>query len=226
MSVCDRWCGLSTLVLYAVLPLLFACNKKTDACEQKLCYNGGVCVDGACVCANGYTGFNCETIPNACGSVVCLNGGACENDSCVCAPGYTGADCGTQETPSAIRVNAVTVTSFPAANGGASWDTDSGPDIYPEIKLGPVVIWTAPEPIQDADPAQDHTFTLDPTFDLNSPTSLYTITLFDQDDLDPDDVMGSVEFTPYSSTNAFPSTLTIAPAGAEVTFTMEVSYIW
>ncbi len=35
----------------------------TDECDSQVCLNGGACVDGACICVNGYTGENCETAP-------------------------------------------------------------------------------------------------------------------------------------------------------------------
>ena len=34
----------------------------TDACKDVTCENGGLCVDGDCVCATGYEGTNCETL--------------------------------------------------------------------------------------------------------------------------------------------------------------------
>lgn len=33
----------------------------TDACSDVTCNNGGICVDGDCVCATGYEGTNCDT---------------------------------------------------------------------------------------------------------------------------------------------------------------------
>ena len=33
----------------------------TDACKDVVCQNAGTCVEGDCVCADGYIGTNCET---------------------------------------------------------------------------------------------------------------------------------------------------------------------
>jgi hypothetical protein len=118
------------------------------------------------------------------------------------------------------------VTSFPATDGGAGWDLTSGPDIFPVLRLGGTTIWTAPTYYENANPTLDYTFTPNPTFNLTSPTSQYTLILYDYDDLDADDQMGGVNFTPYSSSNGFPTTLVLAPAGGAVTFTLNVSYIW
>ncbi len=38
---------------------LVSCD--TDACKDVTCDNGGICVDGTCVCEDGYEGTNCET---------------------------------------------------------------------------------------------------------------------------------------------------------------------
>ena len=216
------------LPLLIILALVFTSCKKedNDPCKDKVCMNGGTCVDGTCVCANGYTGANCETAPNPCTGISCLNGGYCANGSCVCTQGYTGANCSQQVAPTAIRVNWIKVTSFPATDAGAGWDPTSGPDIYPELKLGTTVIWTSPNYNQNADPAQDYTFTPNPLFNLTSPSSQYTLTLYDFDDFDADDWMGGVNFTPYTNTNGFPTTLVLSPTGAAVTFTIGVTYIW
>ena len=34
----------------------------TDACQDVTCNNGGICVDGDCVCATGYEGADCSTL--------------------------------------------------------------------------------------------------------------------------------------------------------------------
>jgi len=87
-------------------------------------------------------------------------------------------------------------------------------------------IWASPTYDQNADPAQDYTFTPIPVIDLNSPFSQYTLTLYDYDDLDADDRMGGINFTPYNGTNGFPATIILAPGGADVTFSLNVTYIW
>jgi len=102
----------------------------------------------------------------------------------------------------------------------------SGPDIFPILSLGASTIWESPTSNQNADPAQDYTFTPNPTFNLTSPSSQYTLTLYDFDDFDANDWMGGVNFTPYNSSNGFPTTIILAPGGAAVTFSLNVSYIW
>lgn len=37
---------------------LFSCAK--DNCDDLMCLNGGVCVDGSCQCPLGFTGANCD----------------------------------------------------------------------------------------------------------------------------------------------------------------------
>jgi hypothetical protein len=220
----------STLIaLLSACMFLFNGCKKDDPCEDKVCFNGGACVDGTCVCANGYSGANCETAPaapDACAGITCLNGGNCANGVCVCSQGYTGADCSQQLTPTGIRINSIKVTSFPATDGGAGWDLTSGPDIFPKLTLGTTTIWESPTYNQNADPSIDYTFTPNPTFNLTSPTSQYTLTLYDYDDLDANDWMGGVNFTPYNSSNGFPTTIVLAPSGSAVSFSLNVSYIW
>lgn len=160
-----------------------------------------------------------------CDNISCLNGGYCANGQCVCPQGYKGADCSQQITPSKIRITKIEVTRFPATDNGAGWDLTSGPDIFPTILLGNNVVWDSPDYFQDANPGTTYTFTPSPAIELTSPTSQYTIRLYDYDDIDADDFMGGILFYPYYSTNKFPSVLTI-DAGGAVAFKLYLSYVW
>jgi hypothetical protein len=203
------------------------CSIAANQCNGVTCLNGGVCVDGVCLCANGYTGVNCSTPPNPCIGISCLNGGYCANGQCVCPQGYTGANCSQQVTPSAMRINSIRVTSFPATDGGFGWDvTSSGPDIYVELRLGGNTVWTSPTIFTDADPGLTYLFTANPSINLTSPLYQHSLLLWDNDDFDPDDEIGGVNFTPYWGNNGFPSTITLAPSGSSVSFVLSVSYIW
>jgi hypothetical protein len=210
------------LLLLSTILTFSSCEK--DPCETTTCLNGGVCIDGDCDCPDGYSGPQCESF-NACFSVICLNGGNCVNGACNCLEGYTGSDCSQQVTPSKIRINRIEVIRFPATDNGAGWDLSSGPDIYPIISKNNSVIWEYPNFIQNANPSNNHNFSVNPVFDLESPNDQYGILLYDYDDFDADDFMGGINFTPYRNNNGFPTTLNI-DAGGDVAFKVYVSYIW
>ena len=78
------------LVIALILMLNFSC--KQDPCKDQVCFNGGACVDGDCICVNGYTGTNCQNEP-PCANVTCFNNGTCINGNCDCPPGYSGNFC-------------------------------------------------------------------------------------------------------------------------------------
>eukprot|EP00057_Strongylocentrotus_purpuratus_P022154 XP_011676628.1 PREDICTED: neurogenic locus notch homolog protein 2 [Strongylocentrotus purpuratus] len=65
------------------------------------CQNGGTCSDGSiCLCAPGYTGYQCEhreCMP------ACINGGSCVNGDCECSPDYEGQFCENLRKPVTIR---------------------------------------------------------------------------------------------------------------------------
>jgi len=98
------------MMLALIILTLNACK---DPCKDVACLNGGACVDGTCVCANGYTGANCDTAPDLCVGVPCLNGGTCVNGTCVCANGYSGVNCEIAPDPCA----GVTCVNGNCANG-------------------------------------------------------------------------------------------------------------
>ena len=76
--------------------------------------------------------------------------------------------------------------------------------------------------VTNANPSLDYQYTPSSPIVLSSPTSQYTINLYDHDDVDADDWMGGVYFTPYNSANGFPSTLILAPSGGSTSFRLEV----
>lgn len=51
---------------------------RTDECEYKSCFNGGVCIEGTCLCQNGYSGEDCRTKSG----YTCTNG-TCEFNSAI-----------------------------------------------------------------------------------------------------------------------------------------------
>jgi hypothetical protein len=48
--------------------IIIFCNSCTDPCEFTECQNGGVCVEGDCVCADGFYGVDCGC-PSTCGVI-------------------------------------------------------------------------------------------------------------------------------------------------------------
>ncbi|XP_023158448.1 protein crumbs isoform X2 [Ceratitis capitata] len=109
-------------------------SAQLKACPPENCLNGGTCSGSAsnftCLCASGYTGYNCElpatdgptSVPltaggsaagiNPIGSVVncinggkCLNGGTCSMNGthCYCAGGFSGDRCEKAEPCTAVN---------------------------------------------------------------------------------------------------------------------------
>ncbi|XP_016036029.2 protein crumbs isoform X1 [Drosophila simulans] len=93
-----------------------------NACPQENCLNGGTCLgysgNYSCICASGYTGYNCQTstgdgasalalTPINCNATngKCLNGGTCSMNGthCYCAVGYSGDRCEKAENCSPLN---------------------------------------------------------------------------------------------------------------------------
>ncbi|MCF8451332.1 MAG: calcium-binding EGF-like domain-containing protein [Taibaiella sp.] len=51
--------SLATIAAFTAV-VYTSCNR--DKCKTIVCANGGVCNDGACTCASGYEGTNCEKV--------------------------------------------------------------------------------------------------------------------------------------------------------------------
>jgi hypothetical protein len=166
-----------------------------------------------------------EDDPDPCEGIICLNGGSCANGECNCPPGYVGSDCSQQDTPATIRINKIDITRFPATDNGAGWDLTSGPDIYIQVikDMGALTNFSAY--YENADPSNVYSFEFTPSVDLNEPNDQYIIELYDYDNLDADDFMGGISFTPYFNNNGFPKTINL-DAGGDVAFTLHVTYVW
>lgn len=85
------------------------------ACGHRVCPDGckskhGECIDGQCVCKDGWTGLTCNVAPKSCpgkAGAPCNGHGSCvgatdDGDSkCICNRGFSGEDCGTDLCPKA-----------------------------------------------------------------------------------------------------------------------------
>ncbi len=78
-----------SLFLSSIL-LLFVFTACKDECKKVTCVNGA-CVDGNCLCNDGWTGATCDQ-RDACYQRSCGNG-YCADGSCVCDPYYEGNSC-------------------------------------------------------------------------------------------------------------------------------------
>lgn len=115
----------SLLILCLISASLFcACKKEkepeiVDPCENTICQNNGICVDGDCDCLPGTSGVNCEII-DPCYNVDCFNGGNCESGTCNCPSGYSGDQC-ENYTPVATRL--LSETPLEIAESGIPLDS-------------------------------------------------------------------------------------------------------
>mgnify|MGYP005832735771 FL=1 len=70
--------------------LLF--ERRPGPCTGVDCGEHGACVDGACVCTDGYTGDFCD-IAGPCVGIDCREHGTCVDGACVCDAGFEGDAC-------------------------------------------------------------------------------------------------------------------------------------
>lgn len=134
--------------------------------------------------------------------------------------------CKKEEPPTSMEIVAVKATRFPATNAGASWDTTpfvSDADLYFTIETGSTLVYEYPNFILDAS-QQTQDFGTSFSINLNDPEALYLIKLYDYDSGSiSDELMGTVNFFPYTQGEDYPTTIEVDNGGA-VAFELTVKY--
>ncbi|MEP7195413.1 MAG: hypothetical protein ABI851_02770 [Saprospiraceae bacterium] len=149
----------------------------------------------------------------------------CTDAGCDCYPGYIGPDCTEQETPSHMTITKVELISLPYRTTFEDWDMTNGADIYPSLSLANTKIWESPSQYENAERGLKYEFIPNPVILIIEPLSKYSISLYDRDEFDPDDLMGEINFTPYSSTGGFPVTKTIEDLSG-LSFRLTFTYLF
>lgn len=150
----------------------------------------------------------------------------------ICSTGYTGTDCTTQITPTRIIISKIRVKMFPNTNSGSNWDVGSAPDIFVRLGRGDgsastVTLFTS-DYISDAlsDGTNFFDFTPSTPIELLFPTQQHALLLGDYDSSSANELMGGLVFNPYSSTNGFPTTITLNNSSIPLRFELTVSYVF
>ncbi len=157
-----------------------------------------------------------------CAGVTCYNGGTCVNGNCDCPPGYSGSDCATVLTPTAMKINKITVTSYPTTSGGSLWDPSSNADVYISINSGTTANNTDFITGYYSDVTGGSlTYQTDFPATINTPGNNWTFSIWDYDTVDADDFMTGFYFKPNSKASGFPSTFTVSTTSLTMVFYVE-----
>ncbi len=119
------------------------------------------------------------------------------------------------------------MTNFPALDGTSTWDpiTNTNPDLMAVVKQGSNTLITS----GSVNNISAGSVTILPGVSATDITDIITqlnIELWDQDTppVDPNDSMGNINFSIYSSTNHFPTTLVVD--NGVLTFELTLSYTY
>jgi hypothetical protein len=203
--------------LLAVIAVTFIMTSCSDPCSDTVCLNGGACADGTCVCPDGFTGENCQTI-------VSNNGGNSHGPNVQ------------------IKITNITVSGYPATNNGSNWDYYTNGCLecnYPDPSWK--IIETTGGSVYTCTSAASNTTGV-VNFNSNSglpvliqaPNQVLGFEVWDYDsqagggstDFNPDFMIGT-QFNLYQSAfdNGFPSSLTISGGGTSLQVSLALEYI-
>ena len=146
----------------------------------------------------------------ACDTITCLNDGICENGLCNCAFGYTGDSCEILLPAKSFTITEVKVVHFPFYNVGSEWDVLSSPDIVVSGQPGNIMstdYWYATT--TSYNPDMDDTLVYS-GLSWNFPMSdVVTFGMWDNDDEDGFQAMGSKTIVPQNVDGGFPESLVL-----------------
>jgi len=160
-----------------------------------------------------------------CENRMCENGGICEDGKCNCPEGFTGAYCQEQAAPAKVSIRTITLTRFPDNKNDMPWDASDGPDIFFRIYDGQHPVAQPLMLFENVAPGQNYTFFI-PAIILSHVTSVYSIKLLDYDGRGvKEDLLGEIDFLPYSSEKGKPATV-VLDEGGPIAFVMDLEYIY
>lgn len=111
--------------------------------------------------------------------------------------------CQKEKTPTTMTITGVRITQFPSTDaGGASWDLGSGADLYVQITNSSGTVLFDSDYFEDAvsgGTGSGYLYTPTSPVNITCPTCQYTLSLYDYDELDADDFIGSYSFRPYTA---------------------------
>jgi hypothetical protein len=157
---------------------------------------------------------------------------SCEKDGTEkrCDKGFTGQNCDQEITPTRIQVMAIESIMLPPFDtDGSNWDPLGGkPDVYFRIleQASGNIVYTSGT-LANANPTTGILDDLSGSGVLiNSPMIKYIIEAWDDDDLDADDLMGGIIFTPYIKGQKFPLQVPLNCSGCNTSWNLNFTYLF
>lgn len=227
--------ALSRLFIFTCLFVISSCS---DPCDSIYCGPDGFCIEGDCLCPDGWTGPNCSE-PDPCLYTFCFFGD-CINGACQCEEGWTGEYCSDQIPPTDMIIKSIKLLRWPDTDdNGNFWDAvDSGPNPDITIKVeysdGPWELFSSedspyPNVSQGAQPEW-----LNLNIDVNYPEEDLEVTIWNADVTDPSNaaefmagLIGPAYIPAYVLTQGgFNETLVWDEEEMTIAFEFEVEYQW
>lgn len=177
-------------------------------------------------------GCSSDSDSSSCPTIVCQNGGTFVNCNCNCPNGFSGVDCSTQITPTRIKVTKIRVKYFPNLNSnGFEWDGTDGPEIFVRLGQGSgsnvnLLYDSGVFVNATSDGVTNYDFIPTSSVYITSPLVTHTIILGDFDTVNSHDLMGGFTFTPYNSSNHFPSSILLQDLSIPLSFELFFTYEW
>jgi len=140
-------------------------------------------------------------VDNPCFNISCQNDGTCVDGLCECTEFYTGESCEKLVVPSSITGSIVELNHIP--NRCTTWDGGNLPeadaDVYIQIFENNALIYNTRDLVYENSDCSFHNAPCYFNRSLTlSPTTAYRLMVWDKDNNNDDDLIGSTNFIPWN----------------------------
>lgn len=146
-----------------------------------------------------------------------------------CPQGYTGLNCATEITPTKITITKIRIKQFPN-NGGGTDDLGTNPDLFISLDKSSSNVFVAGSYFNDANGngTMNYDFPMLSGINSTSTSTIFKLDFWDYDNTSNNDLMNSIYFSPYSSTQGlgFPTSFNIQDSSGAYKAEVFVSYEW
>jgi hypothetical protein len=170
-----------------------------------------------------------------CADTSCPSNRVCNEGKCECPQGYSGPDCDNRLKPASVTIKEIKLVDYCRTNRfGQAWDTGTGADTLPDIKIEvglpqfTSAVNTLRTPVVEnfAYSMLPYTYSLMTPYVIHELDQFWEVRLYNENNTSMD-LMGTVEFMPYyMASSDYPTHLTLKASRYSCPYEIVLTVDW